>query len=260
MILKEPLEQPDIQSDSDNNAMDTDKAEMQKLRQMVKDAYPAANGRIAARVMEQIRLEKEKGFSSAKAFRRRMLRAQIMKWGGMAACMVILCGALVIASPLMQSVNGAERADSVSYVQDADNLCDEAEAYSLPTEQSAEKTQNAAVMETAVENSSDTEVRSSGAEAGETTPFSYPTADAEDSMGIVSMETQQREETEASSPYGSEALLEALLAKGLLSETDYLDWMQKQGYSSPEDWTLDAISSAFGISAEQMDKILEAVQ
>lgn len=74
------------------------------LKQALRDAYPDAGGRIAAKVMEQIRTEREdseRKTSAERAERRRHRHGLIMKYGGMAACMVILSGALVIASPLM---------------------------------------------------------------------------------------------------------------------------------------------------------------
>ena len=86
-----------------------------KLQSALREAYPDPKGRIAEAVMARIREERaaeEAQRRVEKSEIRRRRQGLVMKWGGMAACMMILCGALVLAAPWMN------RADEIA-VQDA---------------------------------------------------------------------------------------------------------------------------------------------
>lgn len=108
------------------------------LKQALLDAYPDPGGRIASKVMDQIRAEREdadRRRRADKAELRRHRHGLIMKYGGLAACMVILSGALVIASPLMGRTadTAAMEADTAAAYCTADETVPETAVYTEGT-------------------------------------------------------------------------------------------------------------------------------
>jgi len=283
MILKESIQQPE-----DNQGQNMEENDLQAMRRLLQEAYPSSDGRITARVMEQIRLEKEAGADraaegmipdrAAKKARGRRIRGLVMKWGGMAACIAILCGAIVIASPMMNAKESAP--DMAMY--DAYEECaieDGILADAAPEEQAEDAifsskvyaaTEGADVpaeAETVVESSSGNTAGGT-AESGAYDPAGGQPADhgqntadiPEREMELVCAETQTRDPAEdAAVIYGSEALLDVLLDMGLLTREAYDAWMASSGCASAAEWTLDALALHFGLTSAQVEAVLAAL-
>lgn len=224
------------------------------LKEALADACPDPCGRIAAAVMEQIRAEQEAEAAARRAERadaRRRRQGLFMKWGGMAACMMILCGALVVASPLMnrgdmavqqeaadqdagitvpaETVPELLTADAVTEAYSDDAVGGEAETYTYTTTEEAVLTKSAPVKQNyAVE-------AEEAAYAAPAEAVMY----AARSMADAAEEAYDPE-TE------NQLYLDALLESGRLAETVYKAWMAENGYTAVTDWTIEELNTAFG--------------
>lgn len=244
----------------------------EKLQSALRAAYPEPGGRIAAAVMNRIREERaaEEALRRAeKAEARRRRQGLVMKWGGMAACMMILCGALVLAAPLMN------RSEAEMVMQDAavmdmqaasetvpetaayaggvltDQAPAEAEAYAysaedLPAENGAAEAEGQAEGQAEVSEvvaMTKTAPVKQNAEAAE--------AEEEPAMLFAVQSTAMGDAAAEDDWFdgSNESLLQLLLAEGALTEADYLAWMDGKGYTSSADWTAEELCEAFGLDA-----------
>lgn len=228
------------------------------LQDALKAAYPDPKGKIAAAVMAQIRAEREaeeKQNRAARAETRRRRQGLFMKWGGMAACMMILCGALVIASPLMN--RGAEEAmlqaeqavladaavcdaaeDAAAY-GDAEAPAEAVVTYTYTSE--AEVTEEAAMTKSApLKRSAEVEEVPAAAENGAANDGILFAMSA-----MVAADAAVEEETEAE----KDAFLQSLLDGGVLTAEQYETWLTEMGYADAGDWTIEELCAAFGVDA-----------
>ncbi|MBR4959529.1 MAG: hypothetical protein IKY52_01380 [Clostridia bacterium] len=223
------------------------------LKEALADACPDPGGRIAAAVMAQIRGEQEAEAAARRAERadaRRRRQGLFMKWGGMAACMMILCGALVVASPLMnrgdmavqqaadqdagitapaETVPELLTADAVTEAYSDEAVDGEANTYTYTTTEEAVLTKSAPVKQSyAVE----AEEAADAAPAEAVMYAARPMADAAEETCDPETENQ--------------LYLDALLESGRLAEAVYLAWMAENGYTAVTDWTIEELNAAFG--------------
>ena len=229
------------------------------LKDLLKEAYPAPDGKIAEAVMARIRTEREASERAERAERRRRRQGLIMKWGGMAACMVILSGALVIASPLMNrgadtAVAAADQEAAEAYVL-TDAASDGIAAYSgeeegeetaimtksAPKEQK-EETEPAPAVLYALQDYS---LQPDGGEAG---------AADDQAKALADTEAETLEELSEQAVFGGDAdnaaFLQSLYERNLLTPEVYEAWMTEMGYDAPEDWTAEQLCEAFGIALQ----------
>ena len=217
------------------------------LQAALREAYPDPKGRIAEAVMARIREER----AAEKAQLRRRTQGLVMKWGGMAACMMILCGALVLAAPLMN------RAEEVA-VQDAAVMTLEAETVPetmLASGVLADQVPAEAYAADADMPAEDGAVEAEAEEAVAMTKTAPVKQGAEETEAPVMMFAARPTVTTDAAEEGlcydgsNESLLQLLLAEGALTEADYLAWMDGKGYTSGADWTVEELCEAFGLDA-----------
>ena len=211
------------------------------LKQALREAYPDAGGRIAAKVMEQIRAEREEAEQRSRAEkleRRRYRQGLIMKYGGLAACMVILSGVLVIASPLMGRA-GDNAAVEAAYDCAAETVPETA-AVTYKTAVTADMAVAAEEGEMA-ENEAAGEVpmmlytaRSATAEA----------ADADD----ASVNDAAKMMLADSAGDSRDAFLQYLIGEGYLTMEDFTRW--QVGLADGDTWTVEMLCDAFAVDAE----------
>lgn len=84
----------------DCSEVEENDAPMPELVDLIRQAYPAPSADFTKRVMEQIRLEKQA--AEEKAARQRKMRAFVRRFGGVAACLVLLCGVLALVYPTLR--------------------------------------------------------------------------------------------------------------------------------------------------------------
>ena len=211
-----------------------------KLQVALREAYPDPKGRIAEAVMARIREER----AAEKAQLRRRTQGLVMKWGGMAACMMILCGALVLAAPWMN------RADEIAVQDAAGGQMRMAEAETVP--------ETAMLASGVLADQVPAEDGAVDAEAEEavamtkTAPVKQGTEETEAPvMMFAARPTVTTDAAEDGLCYdgSNESLLQLLLAEGALTEADYLAWMDGKGYTSSADWTVEELCEAFGLDA-----------
>ncbi|MBQ3590343.1 MAG: hypothetical protein II979_00260 [Clostridia bacterium] len=282
MISKEQIPAP--------HASEPDPAELpDALKQALQNAYPNPDGRIAAKVMEQIRLEKQQPASlqptprkaqetahhrAEKAERRRHRHGIIMKYGGMAACMVILSGALVIASPLMgrtadnaamdAAFGEAETHPETAICAVYDDAVPEVQTYAtadngnamlytadmtdadVPVEEEMEAEENALRTASApAEKAPEVEecanftvkMRSSRPEtAAGTAPADA--ALSEDAIFDAACSDDAGTQT-------ADAFARYLIENGFLTEAEFRQWIESRTAEAP--WTPEELCSAFGL-------------
>lgn len=230
------------------------------LKQALQDAYPDPNGRIAAKVMEQIRAEREdaeRRTRAERAERRRHRQGLIMKYGGMAACMVILSGALVIASPLMgRTADNAAAEQAVMTADYAADMAAPAEAvYSVKMKSTADADAANGAVETVL------------TEAEEEVPmmlFSTRTANvaAEDAANAVEeaapaalLADAAAEEAYNDADDSKEAFLQYLIHEGHLTEEDFTKWQST--LETADAWTPQSLCQAFQLDETLYDTWLK---
>lgn len=255
-------------------AAEPDPAELPAaLKQALQDAYPDPKGRIAAKVMEQIRAEQQQQLQQSlqedadrqhraeKAERRRRRQGLIMKYGGLAACMVILSGALVIASPLMDRTadNAAAEETVMAAADDAD--------FAVPTYKTADA---ADALTEAEENVPMTAAagKSQPVETEEEAPmllFSARTTDPAapeeeavpaantilaDNAAAYSDQTENAAEEDT-----REAFLQYLIGEGYLTAEEFTHWQST--LEDADAWTTDALCKAFRLDETLYDTWLK---
>ena len=220
------------------------------VKEALADTCPDPAGRIAASVMAQIRAEREadeKARRTEKANERRRRQGLFMKWGGMAACMMILCGVLVVAAPLMNRSEMAEAeqavsAETVPELLTADAVTDAAPVEAYSDEEAVTytfKTAGEATEEAVVTKSAP--VKQNAAAEAEEAP-----AGAVMMYAARPMAADAAEEDTQDPAIENQLYLDALLESGQLAETVYLAWMAENGYDAVTDWTIEELQAAFG--------------
>lgn len=226
----------------------------EELLRALKEAYPDPKGRIAANVMAQIRAESRR---AEKAENRRRRQGLIMKYGGLAACMVILSGALVIASPMMS------RSEESAVMERA---AEGAALYAAAEEEAAET-----VPETLLTADMDS--------ADMTAAYNEDVGEMEENAVLTaSAPVEVQAETEAPAnpmtkmfaarPAAADAAVEEAgavpenhafaaycIAEGYLDETSYTIWYTSR--ASAEDWTVEELMDAFDLPEEAWDAFVE---
>ena len=273
-----------------NSSQDTEPGELPDLlKEALAGAWPDPNGKIAEKVMAQIRAEREadqRREKAEKAERRRRRQGLIMKWGGMAACVVILSGALVIASPLMNRASDTAEVEDAGASEEAAVVTYTAAAADYSLTVGAGEEIAAYSDEEAEEEAVETTLMTRGApqekqmetEAAEAVPeedadaeagavlYALRTADVtadavpeENNAGVqpdspADTEAETLADLSEQAVFGASgdngAFLQYLLAEGLLTESVYQAWMLEQGYDDPSDWTREELCGAFGLAAE----------
>jgi hypothetical protein len=251
--------------DSIENIKDTDALSPEEeagmaalVKEALADTCPDPAGRIAAAVMAQIRGEmeaEEKARRAEKANERRRQRGLFMKWGGIAACMMILCGVLVVAAPLMNRTDTiaadyeAAQAETVPELLTADTVTDAAPTEAYSDEDTVtytytgvnEATEEAVLTKSAPVKQSNTAVD----------PADNAASDAEEAPAERTMLFSVRT-TAADAAYDPAAenqmYLDSLLASGELAEDVYQAWMTENGYDEVTDWTIEELNAAFGFA------------
>lgn len=231
-----------------------------RLKDLLTEAYPDPKGKIALSVMAQIRAEREaeeKRIRSEKAAAMRRRQGLFMKWGGMAACMMILCGALVIAAPLMNRTDSTSEAGTaqvqvladdaaVAAGSSADALYTDTFTYTAEEEvtEEAAMTKCAPLKKTAgVENyAADVENYAADADNG--------AAPENRVYGVMAMAADAAVEEDHETQIEREAFLQSLLDGGLLTPAQYESWMASKGYENPGDWTIEELCEAFDVAYE----------
>ena len=246
-------------------ASEPDPAELPDgLKQALQNAYPNPNGRIAAKVMEQIRMEQQPTLRqpkshpqtaaerrSEKAERRRHRHGLIMKYGGMAACMVILSGALVLASPLMdRTADEAAMADQSVLTA----ACDYADEPAPAAVYSTSLKSITADADAAVNDSIPTEVLTEAEEEVPMMLFSTRLADpipeeAEPAAANSILADAAAEaacdaaEDNAGTVSPKEAFLQYLITEGYLTAEEFARWQST--LENADAWTTDSLCEAF---------------
>ena len=86
-------------------------AEMESYRSALNEAYPAPKTDIHANVMKQIRAERL-------AQKQRMRRAAFVKWGSVAACLLLVCIIAIRVVPGMDKLAAAEADNAGAMAED----------------------------------------------------------------------------------------------------------------------------------------------
>ena len=238
------------------------------LKQALREAYPDPKGQIAAQVMAQIRTEREEAERKRRtdtAERRRRRHGLVMKYGGMAACMVILSGALVLASPLMgrsadnavpemeyaaedaaaaMGSTGTAAADSADAAEPRIALysvqADDAGIAAYSDEEEAEETTR---LTASSSQSQTAEIETEPAPANKMVKLCSLNRAPDDNAADAALP----EAASAGEAESNEAYLLSLFTAGLLTEEAYSTWMTEKGYTDAEDWTKEELCEAFGI-------------
>ena len=231
------------------------------LKQALRDAYPDPNGRIAAKVMEQIRAEREdseRRTRADKAERRRRRQGLIMKYGGLAACMVILSGALVIASPLMD--RSAENAAMDAAVGYAETIPETAAAVYSVYSTALTADENAGLTEAVLEGAAPEDAVLTEAEenvpmtaaAGKTKSIEIadtPTEEAVQTKLFLADTALAQHDDAAEESDTREAFLQYLIEEGYLTAEDFTQWQNTLADAAT--WTTADLCTAF-----QLDETL----
>lgn len=236
-----------------NHNINTPEEELPEvLQEALRTAYPDPRGKIAASVMEQIRAQREaedKRIRGEKSKNHRRFNGLVMKWGGMAACMMILCGALVIAAPMMNRTDSvaedAAPAEACLTAETApETAAAEAYSYSALADEALEEVATEAVaMTRSAPVKQEAEVNENGAEAD--------AGSGENGMLFAAKSASMDAAAEdACYDGGNEAFLALLIAEGAITEEQYSRWMTEKGYTDDEDWTKEELCAAFGIALE----------
>lgn len=229
-----------------------------ELKQLLLDAYPMPEGRIAASVMNRIHAEQK-----------RKRRNLFLRYGSMAACLVLLCGVLVLVFPQMERMMVADTAMNEAAPRMVDTsavtetMAVEAYSDSVPVEEEVEDevAESVEAGESGVRlySMARPEKQSSGtgteAEAEtETSVQEYGTTKTEVayamsllksvSMTAEAMNTDAAEDTDT-----ADGFLTWLIEEGYLTSEAYATWAKTQS----DAWTVDDLCEAFTIDPTLYD-------
>ncbi len=245
-------------------------AELAQLRALLREVYPDPRRSIKDGVMAQIHAEAEaaaakKSQKDDKAAARRKRQALFMKWGGMAACVTILCGALVIASPMLSKSGNTmdEAAPEAAMAMDMDAPT-EAMAYAgtetRPETAAAEENGAPTVMRSVLmSTTADAVTEEDAIQETEATVAQTTAAPVEEKSAVVAVPEAEAynyalcdglpkmETTPAATAKDREAFAAWLMDQGHLAEAVYQSWLTDNGYTDANDWQATELCDAFGL-------------
>ncbi len=244
-------------------------AETAQLRALLREVYPEPKHSIKDSVMAQIHAEAEAAKKSQRVAARRKRQALFMKWGGMAACVTILCGALVIASPMLSKSGytaSGEAAPEAAMAMDMDAPT-EALAYAdVETRPETASTENGTtimrsmLMSTALSDEAKAEAEAADAadviQETEATVAQTTAAPVEEKSAVVAVAEEAanlcdglptKENMPAATAEKREAFLHWLTDNGYLTADQYQAWLTDKGYTGPADWQATELCEAFGL-------------
>ncbi len=246
-------------------------AETAELRALLREVYPEPRHSIKDSVMAQIHAEGEAERKSQRAAARRKRHALFMKWGGMAACVTILCGALVIASPMLNK-SGYTAADEAA-PEAAMDMPTEAILYAdtetraetaAAEENGAPTVMRSMLMSTALSDEAEAEKTEAedadGIQETEATVSQTTAAPVEEKSAVVAVEEVQtysdsanlcslptKENMPAATAEKREAFVNWLLDNGYLTADQYQAWLTEKDYTGAADWQATELCEAFGL-------------
>lgn len=228
-------------SDKEENAVPEE--EWANLVALLQEAYPSpAKGTITNKVMDRIHAE------SAKTARRRQMQTWFRRYGGMAACVVLLCGVLFLVYPrLNQAVDmasGATDAEAAmetfaetEAVEEPAMYSDQAVGFAMP--------RSAAVTEEAVEEEADEE----NAETSAVQTYSATALLKSVSMYAAAEEDVSDDAADDSSL--ADGFLHYLLSEGYFTTEEYQSWLTARGTETV--WEPEELCEAFDLDAAVYD-------
>lgn len=231
-------------SNKEDNAVPEE--EWDALAALLREAYPSPKqGKITQNVMERIHAE------SAKISRQKKIQTWIRRYGGMAACVAILCGALFLVYPHLNRT--------------LDRTADE------------EAAMTEAAMETLAETMAETEEETFGAYNDQAVGFAMPRSAAVTEEYATEEENEAEDETGAVQTYSATSLLKSvsmyaeadanadaaddssladgflhyLLNEGYLTMEAYQDWLTQRDVQTV--WEPEELCEAFGLEPSLYD-------
>lgn len=241
--------------------MEENDAPMPELVDLIRQAYPAPSADFTKRVMEQIRLEKQA--AEEKAARQRKMRAFVRRFGGVAACLVLLCGVLALVYPQLRSQMLAADEEMVNMGAEA-------------APKMATGTANDAATEAVSETYADTDVVSYGLEDEAPVEMAVVTEEADEAEAGAA---QEQEATVQVDTYHATALLKSvslyaatensdaaydgftdsqrngflqyLLDEGYFISDEYQNWITARGTDVA--WEPAEVCEAFGVDPAVYD-------
>lgn len=236
-------------SDEEENTVPEE--EWDALAALLREAYPSPTpGSITQNVMDRIRAE------SAKTARRRQmqtwlrLRTHVRRYGGMAACVVLLCGVLFLVYPrLNQAVDmasGATDAEAVvetlaeiEAVEEPAVYSDQAVGFAMP--------RSAAVTEEAVEEKAEAEEANTETSAVQT----YSATALLKSVSMYAAAEADVSDDAADDSSLADGFLHYLLSEGYFTTEEYQSWLAERGTETV--WEPEELCEAFELDAAVYD-------
>jgi len=267
----------------------------------LKEIYPLPRHSIKDAVMAQIAAERAASAAEKTAAEKknvplrekiRKKQALIMKWGGMAACFMILCGVLIIASPIIRNVNegSAEEQNAADYAVMTDIHAEAAASGSISAETTEETAEamysaysaisdySAAEDEAAVTSPPVNGILNDSSEEiyeKESVLPGYSTGTQEQYLTANGTDTQKKQDNSTAEPEttaetqmlpnntfpdtnntNDTAGYIKILTADLLSNDDYIAWLTENGYTDEFSYSLVQLVTAFGITQDALTNAL----
>ncbi len=244
-------------------------AEVAQLRALLQEVYPVPSHSIKDSVMARIHAEAEADAArisqkADKAAARRKRQALFMKWGGMAACVTILCGALVIATPMLSQSGGTAADEAAMTMAAPTEAVPYADTEAQPETAAAEENGAPAIKRSMLMTTSAYQATMEDADAIQETEAAVAQTTAapmEEKSVVVEEAAEQdnaansvlcdglptRENMPAATAEEREAFVSWLIANGSLTADVYRAWLTDKGYTDAADWQATELCEAFGL-------------
>ncbi len=239
-------------------------AEVEELRALLREVYPDPGRSIRDGVMAAIQAETnskilKKQQKDDRSASRRHRQALFMKWGGMAACITILCGVLVIAAPLMNRSGG-----TLAYDASNEMVAEMAAKMAAGTETEAMQYTTAMAMDLAdtVENgagadgNSDADVEAYADEGVEAEETVSKTTQAPVTVKSAKIYAVTEADSTAADEVDREAFVLWLIDKGHITEAAYEAWLAEMGYTGTDDWQPATLCEGLGLDVTLIDTFM----
>lgn len=235
----------------DCSKVEENDAPMPELVDLIRQAYPAPSADFTKRVMEQIRLEKQA--AEEKAARQRKMRAFVRRFGGVAACLVLLCGVLALVYPQLRSQMLAADEEMVNMGAEAAPKMTTGTVTEAETDVVSYSLEDEAPMEMAVVTEEVEEAEAGAAQEQQTT-VQVDTYHATALLKSVSLYAATENSDAAYDGFTDSqrnGFLQYLLDEGYFTSDEYQNWITARGTDVA--WEPAEVCEAFGVDPAVYD-------
>lgn len=221
--------------------------EWANLAALLQEAYPSpAKGTITNKVMDRIHAE------SAKTARRRQMQTWIRRYGGMAACVVLLCGVLFLVYPQLNRTMDGMVEDEVMLTGAAEQTLAETEAAEEPAMYSDQAVGFAMPRSTAVTEEAVEEKEEADEENAETSAVqTYSATSLLKSVSMYAAVEEDASDDAADDSSLADGFLHYLLSEGYFTTEEYQSWLAARGTETV--WEPEELCEAFDLDAAVYD-------